>query len=226
MSVGLGHIHPIFTRVSLRRGRRSVAAAAALALVLLPLSAAVAVADPDPSPTWTATPTDTATPSPLSSATPTSESSTTTPTATDSPTSTATATTEPTASPTSTTTPTAKPSVKAAKPDAVAPQVIPPANGNNAVITVKVGGDRSGVNGVTALAGVVLGFYDAATGGSAVFTCTSDVDGDCSITVPDTQPGRGQPGPPVLRPPGQRARRAGSPTRRCGPGTRTTPGPR
>ena len=67
--------------------------------------------------------------------------------------------------------------------------MIPPANGNNAVITVKVGGDRSGVNGVTALAGVVLGFYDAATGGSAVFTCTSDVDGDCSITVPDTQQG-------------------------------------
>ena len=67
--------------------------------------------------------------------------------------------------------------------------MIPPANGNNAVITVKVGGDRSGVNGVTALAGVVLGFYDAATGGSPVFTCTSDADGDCSITVPDTQQG-------------------------------------
>ncbi|MEO6996865.1 MAG: hypothetical protein ABI112_02165, partial [Terracoccus sp.] len=65
--------------------------------------------------------------------------------------------------------------------------MVPPATGNNAVITVKVGGDRTGVAGVTNLAGVVLGFYANATGGSPVFQCTSDADGDCSITVPNTQ---------------------------------------
>ncbi len=67
------------------------------------------------------------------------------------------------------------------------PQAVPPATGNNAVITVKVGGSRSGTSGVTSLAGVELGFYDAATGGTPAFTCTSDADGDCSIVVPNTQ---------------------------------------
>ncbi len=61
----------------------------------------------------------------------------------------------------------AKPSATSSGgPGAAVPNVIPPATGNNAVITVKVGGDRFGVNGVTNLAGVVLGFYAAATGGS------------------------------------------------------------
>jgi hypothetical protein len=36
------------------------------------------------------------------------------------------------------------------KKAAVIPALVPPATGNNAVITVKVGGDRSGVSGVTA----------------------------------------------------------------------------
>ena len=42
---------------------------------------------------------------------------------------------------------------------------VPPATGNNAVITVKVGGDRSGTTGVTGLAGVVLQLYDGGSGG-------------------------------------------------------------
>ena len=69
---------------------------------------------------------------------------------------------------------------------------VPPATGNNAVITVKVGGDRAGTNAVSNLSGVVLGFFDAPTGGTPAFTCTSDADGDCSVVVPDTQAG-----PPV-----------------------------
>ncbi len=69
---------------------------------------------------------------------------------------------------------------------------VPSATGNNAVITVKVGGDRIGTNSVSNLSGVVLGFFDTATGGTPAFTCTSDADGDCSIVVPNTQVG-----PPV-----------------------------
>ncbi|WP_370618096.1 hypothetical protein [Mumia sp. Pv 4-285] len=72
-------------------------------------------------------------------------------------------------------------------PDLVVPQAVPPATGNNAVITVKVGGSRTGSSGVSSLSGVQLGFYDNATGGTPAFTCTSDADGDCSIVVPDTQ---------------------------------------
>lgn len=66
---------------------------------------------------------------------------------------------------------------------------VPPATGNNAVITVKTGADRTGVTGVTGLAGVTLGFFANQTGGSPLFQCVSDADGDCSITVPDTQVG-------------------------------------
>ena len=72
------------------------------------------------------------------------------------------------------------------------PQVVPPATGNNAVITVKVGSDRTGTAGVTNLAGVGLGLYDTAAGATPVAgfgTCTSDSDGDCSFTVPNTQTG-------------------------------------
>ena len=73
------------------------------------------------------------------------------------------------------------------------PLAVPPAIGNNAVITVKVGGDRIGTSGVTALAGVVLQLFDGGSLGPttpAVGTwtsCTSDADGDCSFVVPNTQ---------------------------------------
>ncbi|HYN29713.1 MAG TPA: VWA domain-containing protein [Dermatophilaceae bacterium] len=68
----------------------------------------------------------------------------------------------------------------------VAPLAIPVPTPTSSVVTVKVGADRSGVDGVTPLPGVVLGFFDAATGGTAAYTCTADADGDCSITVPNT----------------------------------------
>ena len=68
-------------------------------------------------------------------------------------------------------------------------QSVPAPSGNNSVISVKVGGDRTGTTAVNSLAGVVLGFYSNATGGSPVYQCTSDADGDCSVTVPNTQSG-------------------------------------
>ena len=139
-----------------------------------PPTTPAATATPTATPTPTPTPTDDVTPSPDPS-----PNASTTPTAVPTP--------EP--SPTTEPSPTNKPTTKAAPRAGVAPQLVPPATGNNAVITVKVGGDRFGVNGVTNLAGVVLGFYAAATGGAPLFTCTSDADGDCSITVGETQPG-------------------------------------
>ena len=69
------------------------------------------------------------------------------------------------------------------------PLAIPPATGNNAVINVSVGGDRTGTTTVAGLAGVQLGLYANASGGTPLFTCTSDVDGDCSFVVPNTQIG-------------------------------------
>ncbi|WP_402840253.1 VWA domain-containing protein [Microbacterium sp. GXS0129] len=59
-------------------------------------------------------------------------------------------------------------------------------------ITVKVGGDRTGSNGVTDLAGVVLRLYSGGSSGpGSAFaagwaTCTSQADGSCTFTVPAT----------------------------------------
>ncbi len=68
---------------------------------------------------------------------------------------------------------------------------VPNPTANTAVITVKVGGDRASVNGVTPLQGVRLGLWTQA--GAKVNTawgeCVSDVAGDCSFVVPDTQVG-------------------------------------
>lgn len=72
---------------------------------------------------------------------------------------------------------------------------VPPATGNNAVITVKVGGDRTSGGGVSGLAGVTLQLFDGATAptvpavGVAPNTCASDAAGDCSWTIPATQVG-------------------------------------
>jgi hypothetical protein len=72
---------------------------------------------------------------------------------------------------------------------------VPPATGNNAVITVKVGGDRTSTSAVDSLAGVTLQLYDGTSTGpttpaaGSFTTCISDLDGDCSFTVPDTGPG-------------------------------------
>ena len=74
---------------------------------------------------------------------------------------------------------------------AVVPQVVPPATGNNAVITVKVGGDRASTSAVGGLAGVTLQLYDGVGAPSTPVadswaTCVSDLDGDCSFIVPGT----------------------------------------
>ena len=69
-------------------------------------------------------------------------------------------------------------------------RAVPPAVGDDAVISVNVGGDRIGTQAVQGLAGVRLGLFASATGGTAEFSCTSDVDGDCNFVVPST--GRSQ----------------------------------
>ena len=76
----------------------------------------------------------------------------------------------------------------------VVPFLVPPATGNNAVISVKVGGDRTSLVAVGPLAGVTLQLYaDGATPGAALTdpwaTCVSDAAGDCSFVVPNTQSG-------------------------------------
>ncbi len=94
-------------------------------------------------------------------------------------------TTRPSTSPSATTTP----SSRVDKKVAVEPKVVPPATGNNAVITVKVGANRVTQTAVSNLAGVQLGLYASSTSTTALFTCTSDADGDCSFTIPNTQTG-------------------------------------
>ena len=72
--------------------------------------------------------------------------------------------------------------------------VVPPPPAGTAVVSVRVGGDRTGTgaNSVSALQGVVLGLYTLETGGTnAAPNHTSDVDGDCNFIVPATNlPGR------------------------------------
>ena len=85
-----------------------------------------------------------------------------------------------------------KDDVPAKAPKSVAPQSVPRASGDNAVITVKVGGDRTSETNVKGLAGVKLRLYTDNRGsvGSRISDswagCTSDSDGDCSFTVPET----------------------------------------
>ncbi|QIG38594.1 VWA domain-containing protein [Microbacterium sp. 4R-513] len=79
--------------------------------------------------------------------------------------------------------------------------LVPDPGPTTAVITVKVGSDRTGITGVTNLAGVVLllntgtnspsGTRPDGVAGTADgwAKCTSDAQGDCSFTVPNTQPG-------------------------------------
>ena len=73
------------------------------------------------------------------------------------------------------------------------PAAVPQPTGNEAVITVRVGADRTGTTGVTGLAGVTLQLYDGTSSGPTTAvtdswaTCVSDADGDCSFVVPDTQ---------------------------------------
>ncbi len=80
-------------------------------------------------------------------------------------------------------------------PDGPSVFLVPTPGAGQAVISVKVGGDRTGIIGVTPLAGVVLQLYDGGAGGGTTpvtdswATCTSDADGDCSFVVPNTAVG-------------------------------------
>lgn len=71
--------------------------------------------------------------------------------------------------------------------------VVAQPTGNEAVISVRAGGDRTGVSAVAGLPGVVLQLYRGANGVNPVTatwgTCTSDADGDCNFLVPDAQRG-------------------------------------
>ena len=98
-------------------------------------------------------------------------------------------TTAPTGPPTSST----QPDTSAVEPAAEAvPETVPPATGNNAVITVKVGSERPSASAVNPLPGVTLQLFDGVNAPTtavpdAFATCVSDLNGDCSFTVPNTQ---------------------------------------
>ncbi|MCL2471806.1 MAG: hypothetical protein FWF25_08740, partial [Propionibacteriaceae bacterium] len=74
--------------------------------------------------------------------------------------------------------------------------VIPAATSTTSVITVKVGGTRSGAVVVNPVAGVHLSLYDGTNAtipsssatplADSWATCISDADGDCSFVIPDT----------------------------------------
>lgn len=79
----------------------------------------------------------------------------------------------------------------------VAPLSVPAATGTSAVITVKVGGDRTSAAAANELAGVKLRLHDGnasepgAARNESWASCTSDAQGDCSFTVPETQAASG-----------------------------------
>ncbi len=69
---------------------------------------------------------------------------------------------------------------------------VPKPTGTNAVITVKAGGSRGAGSTASPLAGVQLALFASQTDTQPVAgfgTCTSDSDGDCSFTVPNTDVG-------------------------------------
>jgi LPXTG-motif cell wall-anchored protein len=71
--------------------------------------------------------------------------------------------------------------------------VVPDPTDTTSVVTVKVGGDRADATTVDPLAGVTLGLFADADDEDPIdepwAQCTSDADGDCNFTVPDTQMG-------------------------------------
>ncbi len=75
----------------------------------------------------------------------------------------------------------------------VAPMAVPSPGSTSSVITVKVGGDRTGGSSVAGLDGVTLRLYEGGQSGPTApvdadwATCVSDSAGDCSFTVPETQ---------------------------------------
>ncbi|HOQ53005.1 MAG TPA: hypothetical protein PLF56_05265, partial [Micropruina sp.] len=142
----------------------SESAAAAKPAEATPTASAKASEAPSAEPTKSAGAEPSESPSPSASASPSADS---TPTASASPSVVA----------------TGKPSTRGG---AVDPNAVPPVTNTTTVISVRVGGNRTGVTGVTAVQGVVLGLYATATSTTALQTCTSDADGDCNFTVANT----------------------------------------
>ncbi|MGW5733112.1 MULTISPECIES: hypothetical protein [Streptomyces] len=70
---------------------------------------------------------------------------------------------------------------------------VPTPAAGSSVVTVKTGGDRNGDATVAPLAGVRLALYASESATQPVAAgwaqCTSDADGDCNFTVPDTASG-------------------------------------
>ncbi|MFS3128319.1 hypothetical protein ACLM5J_07925 [Nocardioides sp. Bht2] len=70
---------------------------------------------------------------------------------------------------------------------------VPVPGPDTSVVTLAVGGDRTGTRTVAPLAGVQLGLFADAADATPIAqpwaTCTSDADGDCSFVVPGTADG-------------------------------------
>ncbi|WP_162564221.1 MULTISPECIES: VWA domain-containing protein [Microbacterium] len=84
-----------------------------------------------------------------------------------------------------------EPALDAAEPTDVGVFAVPAPGAGEAVITVRTGDTRSqsDPNAIAPLAGVQLGLFTTLTGGTQLFTCTADAEGDCSFVVPDTGDG-------------------------------------
>ena len=168
-----------------RATKRSLGAAALTIALLVGLTEANATAQTTPDPTTTTSTQPTST-----TATSTSKSTTTAPAQ-----STTTTTTDATTSKSTTTT--TGPPVRATAAAAAAPitaAAVPAPGAGESVITVKVGGDRSGPSTVLPKAGVTLQLFDNDTTTTPTTfttpnTCVSDADGDCNWTVSDTGAG-------------------------------------
>lgn len=73
---------------------------------------------------------------------------------------------------------------------AVIPAAVPAPAADQSVVTVAVGGDRTGTRTVAPLSGVTLGLFATADAAEPVDpgwgVCVSDADGDCNFVIPDT----------------------------------------
>lgn len=89
-----------------------------------------------------------------------------------------------------------RPATLSSEDGAMAPMSVPnpSSNAGTAVINVNVGGLRTGASSVGGLEGVTLRLHTGGSGGPGNpvnedwAECVSDSDGDCSFTVPETQP--------------------------------------
>ncbi|NUS57142.1 MAG: VWA domain-containing protein [Streptomycetaceae bacterium] len=86
----------------------------------------------------------------------------------------------------------------APRPMPKAPKSVPTPSADSSVITVRTGGDRTGAQTVRGLPGVRLALFTQPDNGPPVdiawAECTSDADGDCSFTIPETGSGQANAG--------------------------------